>query len=118
MALKKSRPITVEGKAYRWKLAGRSRLIGNAPEAAHLVIQEATERPGRPLCIWLVSKNWGPAQEEVDWPHHASVTPADVAAVINLARTAGWEPSAKTPFKGRLDIELTDYRGSTNRKSR
>lgn len=73
---KKTRPIEVNGKYYRYTI--RKSQDHDCP---YVVIQEDEIRPGRPLKFY--------------WPKGHSILPSDIASTIKLALTEGWDPSNK-----------------------
>jgi hypothetical protein len=82
---KGSRPIRVDGTAYRWRLRGR-------PTYAPAL---AIEQAGRPGSVLIVTT-----------PDAAAfvVTPSVVAAMIRRARHQGWRPDRPgPPFRLSLD---------------
>jgi hypothetical protein len=113
MALKSGRKIVVRDREFRWKISGnkRNRQYGS-PRRPHLVVQEAVEKPGTALCVYLDSLRWVSEEEHEYTPHKASVTPKDTRAVIEAALDHGWDPSSRFIFSLCTkvpDMELTDY---------
>jgi hypothetical protein len=90
MALKGGRKIVVRDREFRWKISGgKYHKEYGAPRRLHLVVQEAAEKPGTPLCVYLDSLRWIEGNEyqyETFGPRHkASVTPKDTRAVIEVS---------------------------------
>ena len=111
---KKSRPIEVEGRKYRWlPKHGKGRIIGNSRCTMHLIIQIDDKRPGRILSTWLSSKNWkgDPRDPENNYyTHRAALTPKDVREVILKGLELGWDPMEKgTPFVFPEAFDLTEF---------
>lgn len=118
MALKGSRTIVVRDRTFKWKFKGyggkQPMHQEGAPPDAKVVIQEAVDRPGPPLCVEVESMRWV-SQEAHDMdtghiPHMASLTPRDVRRLIEAALDAGWVPEAPGAFRGMPVVELADYR--------
>jgi hypothetical protein len=118
MALKGGRKIVVRDREFRWKISGgKYHKEYGAPRRLHLVVQEAAEKPGTPLCVYLDSLRWIEGNEyqyETFGPRHkASVTPKDTRAVIEAALDAGWDPTSRFVFSLCVhvpEMKLTDYR--------
>lgn len=112
MALSGGRKILVRDREFRWKISGRRGRYGGAPRRPYLIVQEDSEKPGTPMCVYLESLRWV-CEEEHSWvPHKASVTPKDVRLVIETALDKGWDPSSRSTFSlyTRAPVlELTDY---------
>jgi len=107
---KKSRPIVVDGKTFRWMLKGRSRYIGDTPRSLRLIVQEDEETPGRPLIIGLTSKHWTVDMTEGLESHRASVIPSNVVQIVRTSLESGWDPSEKgAPFIPALELEFEDF---------
>lgn len=107
---KKSRPLMVEGNAYRWMRKGRSDLRGDAPAAHSVTVQH--EAGGPVLQFELVAQ--GPNLYD---PTHGmrdlsaaqrGLTPALVARVVEAALADGWQPQgppgAPHRYLGPLDL--------------
>jgi len=118
MALKGARTIVVRDRTFKWKFKGyggkQPMHQTGAPPDAKVVIQEAVDRPGLPLCVEVESLRWI-SQEAHDMDtghvrHVASLTPRDVRKLIEVALDAGWVPEAPGAFRGVPPVELTDYR--------
>jgi len=116
MAIKKSRPITVRGRPFRWKFKGhRDNLTryGASPQFAHIAIQEDGENPGRPMVAHVESSVFVDDDthdgDTGHIRHIARFTPGDVRKLIEAALDAGWDPSSRTPFTTPPGIKLTDY---------
>lgn len=113
MALKKSRPILVEGQTYRWKFkAHKDNLtrFGQSPKHAHIAIQ-ATDKPGK-LIAWVESKLDIPEDSDLQngAEHKARFSPGDVKHLILVAQDCGWDLNSKTQFDFPPDVELTDFK--------
>ncbi|GAA2089899.1 hypothetical protein GCM10009759_13050 [Kitasatospora saccharophila] len=96
---KGTRPITVDGVSYRWRVRHRPsymQAVGQTPLTAAV---ERAERTGSVLLLRFPHAHPG------NWlglPGTA-VTPARIAAAVRLARARGWDPERRTePF--RLDL--------------
>jgi hypothetical protein len=120
MALKGARTIAVRDRTFKWKFKGKGyggkqpMHLEGAPPDAKVVIQEAVDRPGIPLCVDVESMRWV-SQETHDMDtghlrHVASLTPRDVRKIIEVALDAGWVPEARKAFREVPVVELTDYR--------
>jgi len=94
---KKSRPITVDGRKFRWLLSGRNRYKGKAPVAVTISIQEDLEHPGQTLqCTALSNELFeAPYQSEVEryGVCKTSIIPSDIEKIIRAGLTRGWNPA-------------------------
>ena len=111
---KKSRPIVVAGRRFRWLLNGSARFIGNTPEVFHLTIQEDVEKPGGVLQVMLVSKalDNGNVIDDNNPTHKATVYVRDVERLICTALEMGWDTSLHGIFSDVGELELQEYRVS------
>lgn len=113
MALKGSRRIVVREQSFRWTVSGKRGRFGGASPCPHLVVQGDTERPGKALVAYLVSKRWVSSEaHDLDvggTVHKAVIRPKDVRAIIEQALDTGWDPSSKTTFFCPAGLDLTDY---------
>lgn len=89
---KGSRPITVDGVVYRWRV--RRRPGPAAGPAAPLSF--AVEQVDAHGAVLLVTMPAAPAGTPVPGPT-PSVLPSTVAAAIRVARTGGWRPERGGP---------------------
>ncbi len=83
---KGSRPLTVDGKGYRFVVKGArgtSDPETGDPTSVRVTVQEDSTEPGRPL--------------QFTWPHGHAVTPEDVRVAVRDGVRAGWNPSSKGP---------------------
>ena len=94
---KKSRPITVDGRKFRWLMSGRNRYIGKAPVATTISIQEELEHPGQTLQCTAVSNELleAPYQSEVEryGVCKTSIIPSDIEKIIRAGLARGWKPA-------------------------
>jgi len=89
---KKSRPITVDGRKFRWMLHGKNR-YGGSPVVVTISIQEELEMPGETLqCIPVaieVKENHRCEYDSCD----ASIIPSDIEKIIRAGLARGWNPA-------------------------
>lgn len=94
MTLRKSssRPITVNGEAYRWTFADNV-------DVWNVTIQRAVGEGQKLVLSW-------PTHPQKSLP--SSITPSMIASAIQQAMTAGWTPSVEKPplFAGFKDHTL------------
>ncbi|GII90982.1 hypothetical protein [Sinosporangium siamense] len=85
---KGSRPITVDGAAYRWRVRRKATYCQGNGWGPMTFAVEAAGRPGRVLLVVL------PWSRPDAWlgGRTMAVRPALVAAVIRTALERGWEP--------------------------
>ena len=93
---KKSRPITVDGREFRWMV----RPEGSVGFDWHtvLTVQEAADHPGAVLQVPLYAKEtvgMKPSMLDEDRAPDVPITPEDVADVVRAAIRSGWDPSAR-----------------------
>jgi hypothetical protein len=89
-----SRPIVVDGVAYRWRIRRRATYCQADYGSGKLhVAVELADRPGAVLV--LVTDRPHPR----DWSTEVAVpvTPSDVAGLVRLAIRSGWIPSEPGP---------------------
>jgi len=92
-------------KDARWRYGGSARTM-------RLVIQNEADKPGDPMLVSLVSKNWSKGNaEDWDFVHKAALTPSDVATLIRTSLAQGWKPEDHSgrPFVPVGPLDLTDY---------
>lgn len=112
---KKSRSIIVDERSFRWlALGGKGRYIGSSGGTIHLVVQADSERPGKPMGVWLRHKALDEHPEYLEDPenYHAQMRfglrPGDVAKAIRHALATGWDPDERGlmhTVKGPLELE-------------
>ena len=91
LARKSTRRITVGAVAYRWKVRPRLTPGQKSGRSPLMVAVEHADEPGTTLVIRLaVVDDW------TGWPDRI-VKPATVAAGIEAALAAGWEPTEPGP---------------------
>ena len=91
LAKKGSRPITIDGKRYRWTVRDRPTYAQGIGQSHLYVAVECAEAPSCILHIVL------PALRRDNWlllPGHV-VKPNDLARWVPKALAAGWVPSQK-----------------------
>jgi hypothetical protein len=93
-----SRPIVVDGVAYRWRIRPRPS-TSQGDFGADLTL--AVEREGAGGAILVVSVNAPRPDSPMSSPTAPTVvTPADVARYIRAARESGWTPDIPgSPFQ-------------------
>jgi hypothetical protein len=104
---KGSRPITVDGRSYRWRIRGRP-TYSQANGWAALSIAVSTDVPSSSTLVAKLTRNRPDA-----WinPDGTPVTPGDVASVIRHAIKVGWRPGE--PGKQlNLSVEINRFRVS------
>ena len=107
---KKSRPITVDGRKFRWMLHGRNRYLGRSPLSVTISIQEDIDKPGATLQCSAVSKE---IENTPDYSHDeyqfctSSIFPADIKKIIQTGLNLGWNPAEGhgTFNPGNIDLE-------------
>jgi hypothetical protein len=116
MALKKSRPILVEGIVYRWKFKAKKDNLtryGQSARFSHVAIQ-AVEDPQAKMICWLESMVFIDDEthdgDTGSTPHKARFSPGDVKKLILVGLDCGWDLESKKQFDCPPDVELTDYR--------
>ena len=96
LAVKGSRPIVVDGVAYRWKVRRKSsytQMLG------HSNLTFAVERPGVSGQVLMVDTGRIRADAALFPDYDAAVTPSRVAEAIRAALVAGWAPEKPgSPF--------------------
>lgn len=93
LASKGTRPITVDGVPYRWKVRRRPTYSQGIGESGMVFAAERADQPGATLVVslpWAHPSNW------LGSPAHA-VRPGMVADTIRQALAQGWEPSRPGP---------------------
>ncbi len=107
---RKSRPITIDGRRYRWLLkVWYRKYIGEAPASCDISIQEVLPRPGQTLVAELFSKSF----EGREWwqpVHKASVLPRDIERIIRTGLERGWTPGKGSGSFRLSGLELTQYK--------
>ncbi len=89
LASKGSRPIVVDGVAYRWRVRKKP-TYGQALEQSRLLLAvELAEAPGATLVIEL------PQVHPSNWlgSEAVPVLPSDVMRYVREALAAGWQPT-------------------------
>ena len=94
---KKSRPITIDGRKFRWMLHGKNKYIGRAPGGVTISIQEDLEHPGITLQCTAFSVQYEEAEEECGGCD-TSIFPSDI----------------EKNHSSRLGSWLGSYRGARN----
>ena len=117
MALKKSRPIIVRDRPFRWKFKGHKDNLtryGASPQFAHIAIQEDAENPGKPMvahvesAVFVDHETHDGDTGHID--HKARFTPGAVRVLIEACLDAGWDPSSKEAFTAPTGLYLSDYK--------
>jgi hypothetical protein len=86
LPISSSRPITVEGRSYRWAV---SRV-----ESSWALLVQAASGPGRLLALELRCECEGMFWlEDEGRTHVGAVTPRWVRTVVERARGIGWDPT-------------------------
>ncbi|MFI6918646.1 hypothetical protein ACIBIZ_01735 [Nonomuraea spiralis] len=98
---KGSRPITIDGVVFRWRVGHRpSRRGGDGPSPLTFVVERA-EDPG---CVLVVSLPC--ARPDNQWGSRTiAVRPLLVAACVRRALESGWRPSRPGPL---FTLDLTE----------
>ena len=82
LAAKGSRPITVDGTAYRWAVS---------PDSGYnAIVVQAANGNGAKLRVYVSYTNIRYASANADG--QLAVTPALVTSIIRQARQSGWQP--------------------------
>lgn len=92
---KKSRPITVDGRKFRWMLQGKNR-YGGSPVVVTISIQEDLEQPGSTLqCILLATEVITKETYRFDEyeTSNSSIFPSDIEKIIRAGLARGWNPA-------------------------
>lgn len=94
---KGSRPLTVDGTAYHWRLRGRP-TYDQGMAWSPMTYAVTAAYPAGPTTTLVVTT---PHPHTANWVGRASapVRPADVAAAVRTALARGWTPTAPgSPF--------------------
>ena len=89
LSRKKSRPIVVDGKQYRWVVAPGSGFV--------VFVAESADKPGGKIEVYVksdIDQMW------VEFPHIQNlklkvVKPKDAESIIRQAIEGGWNPEVK-----------------------
>ena len=87
LAAKGSRPITIDGDAYRWAVS---------PDSGYnVIVVQAATGDGAKLLVYVSYSNIRYASADADG--QLAVTPALVTSIIRQGRQNGWQPDQNGP---------------------
>ena len=85
LAAKGSRPISIDGEAYRWAVS---------PDSGYnVIVVQAADGSGAKLLVYVSYTDVRYASADADG--QLAVTPALVTSIVRQARQNGWQPVEK-----------------------
>ena len=105
---KKSRPITVNDREYRWLLKGTNRYRGRSPGVLNISIQETLDKPGQTLTCTAISDMIEEAEEECG-SCTTQIFVSDVREIILRGLEDGWTPREGNGSFVLKNLRLKEY---------
>jgi hypothetical protein len=108
---KGSRPITIQGLPYRWRVRGRPTYFQGMAWKGLVLAVERSDASGAILLVQLDRHHPSNWMEQEASP----VTPADVGSLIQRALSSGWRPEVPgRPFMMDLREPLANLLGQAD----